>query len=153
MKTLARADDRAAILQRLLRLRYDSARRWGRMTAPQVVCHLIDSTRMALGETAVTPASTLRRRTILKWTALYAPLPWPPGIETSPELDQCAGAGTEPGPFAEDVCELVRLIDRLTSRETRDDWPQHPFFGRLSGGAWLRWGYLHMDHHLRQFGV
>jgi len=26
-------------------------------------------------------------------------------------------------------------------------------FGRLSDAAWLRWGYLHMDHHLRQFGA
>jgi hypothetical protein len=29
----------------------------------------------------------------------------------------------------------------------------HSFFGRLSRTEWLRWGYLHMDHHLRQFGV
>jgi hypothetical protein len=26
-------------------------------------------------------------------------------------------------------------------------------FGRMSQAAWLRWAYLHMDHHLRQFGV
>ena len=32
-------------------------------------------------------------------------------------------------------------------------WPAHPFFGAMSSSAWLRWGYLHMDHHLRQFGV
>ena len=153
MKTLARADDRAAIRQRLMRLRHDSARRWGRMNAPQMVCHLIDSARMALGEKAVAPASTLRHRTILKWTALYAPVSWPPGIDTTPELDQCAGAGTQPGPFAADVGELVRLTERLASRETGADWPQHPFFGRMSRSAWLRWAYLHMDHHLRQFGV
>jgi hypothetical protein len=29
----------------------------------------------------------------------------------------------------------------------------HPIFGRLSPAAWLRWGYLHCDHHLRQFGA
>jgi hypothetical protein len=29
----------------------------------------------------------------------------------------------------------------------------HPIFGPMSDAAWLRWGYLHMDHHLRQFGV
>jgi hypothetical protein len=29
----------------------------------------------------------------------------------------------------------------------------HPIFGAMSERAWLRWGYLHMDHHLRQFGV
>ena len=25
--------------------------------------------------------------------------------------------------------------------------------GTLSEAAWLRWAYLHTDHHLRQFGV
>jgi hypothetical protein len=28
---------------------------------------------------------------------------------------------------------------------------QHPIFGPMSRSAWLRWAYLHMDHHLRQF--
>ncbi len=28
----------------------------------------------------------------------------------------------------------------------------HPFFGAMSRQEWLRWGYLHADHHLRQFG-
>jgi len=29
----------------------------------------------------------------------------------------------------------------------------HPLFGRLTTAEWGRWGYRHMDHHLRQFGV
>jgi hypothetical protein len=28
----------------------------------------------------------------------------------------------------------------------------HPIFGRITRAEWLRWGYLHADHHLRQFG-
>ena len=26
-------------------------------------------------------------------------------------------------------------------------------FGAMTTERWKRWGYLHMDHHLRQFGV
>jgi hypothetical protein len=29
----------------------------------------------------------------------------------------------------------------------------HPLFGRMSDADWLRWAYLHADHHLRQFGA
>jgi hypothetical protein len=29
----------------------------------------------------------------------------------------------------------------------------HPFFGQMTEKEWMRWGYLHADHHLRQFGV
>jgi hypothetical protein len=33
------------------------------------------------------------------------------------------------------------------------EWQVHPLFGGMSDGAWLRWAYLHIDHHLRQFGA
>jgi hypothetical protein len=29
----------------------------------------------------------------------------------------------------------------------------HFLFGPLSEAQWARWGYRHMDHHLRQFGL
>ena len=29
----------------------------------------------------------------------------------------------------------------------------HPIFGPLTTSQWMRWGYLHVYHHLRQFGV
>jgi hypothetical protein len=28
----------------------------------------------------------------------------------------------------------------------------HPMFGGMTAKDWMRWGYLHADHHLRQFG-
>jgi Protein of unknown function (DUF1569) len=28
----------------------------------------------------------------------------------------------------------------------------HPIFGPMTAKDWMRWGYLHADHHLRQFG-
>ena len=27
-----------------------------------------------------------------------------------------------------------------------------PMFGHMSEKDWMQWGYLHADHHLRQFG-
>ena len=97
-------------------------------------------------------ATTLLHRTIVKWTALYAPVRWPSGIPTRPELDQTVG-GTPPVTFAADVAELEALMDVFTARTNSSLWPRHPMFGRMSEADWLRWGYLHMDHHLRQFGL
>lgn len=152
MKTLARDCDRAEVLRRLKQVRPDSLRRWGRMSAPQMVCHLSDACRMALGRTTVSPASSLPGRTIVKWIALYFPLPWPPGIPTRPEIEQGLG-GTCPGDFAADVTALERLVEAIATQPKDSHWPVHPIFGRISGRAWLRWAYLHMDHHLRQFGA
>jgi hypothetical protein len=152
MKTLARQRDKREILRRLRELRPENVRRWGRMSAPQMVCHLTDSLRMATGQKPVTHASGLLEQTVIKWVALYLPMRWPAGIATRPEVDQELG-GTRPVDFAADVAELEALLEVVTVQPRDFHWQVHPIFGGMSEAAWLRWAYLHMDHHLRQFGV
>lgn len=123
------------------------------MSAHQMVCHLADSFRVSLGERSVSSAINPFNRTVLKWLALYLPLPWPPGIGTRPELDQVRGCGSKPIDFERDVAELAALVDRVAAPTMTFERERHPLFGRMSRAAWLRWGYLHMDHHLRQFDV
>jgi uncharacterized protein DUF1569 len=152
MNTLARERCTAEIIRRLRTVRPESARRWGRMSAHQMICHLSDSCRMATGAKPVSDATGRLPQTFVKWMALYLPLRWPPGILTRPEIDQQI-AGTRPVDFAADVAELEALLKLITTREKGFDWPVHPIFGRMSQAAWLRWAYLHLDHHLRQFGA
>ena len=152
MKSLARPPDKAEIIRRLRAVRPESARRWGRMSAHQMVCHLCDSCRMATGQKDVSQATGLVRQTILKWIVLYAPLPWPEGIVTRPELDQECG-GSKPAEFSADVEALEALLDLIATDPGRVHRQVHPLFGRMSQRAWLRWAYLHVDHHLRQFGA
>lgn len=152
MRTLAHRRDQAEILRRLRSVRPDSAPHWGRMSAHQMVCHLADAIRMETGQKPVAAQTNWFKRTILRTIALYFPLPWPPGIPTSPEIDQELG-GTRPVDFSADVEELVALLEGAIAPGTPSDQRTHPVFGRLSQAAWLRWGYLHLDHHLRQFGA
>lgn len=152
MKTLARSECGAELAARLRRARGDGVRRWGRMTAHQMICHLSDSFRMALGQKHVADASSLSKRTFIKWLALYTPLQWRPGILTVPEVDQ-EGGGTRPAEFASDLKEAEALLGHVASHAGSGKWPDHPIFGRMSEGDWLRWAYLHTDHHLRQFGL
>lgn len=153
MRTLARDRDTAEILLRLRALRHDSHRRWGRMTAHQMVCHLSDGYRLLTGERTTRLAATPLPRFMMRWIALRAPVRWPAGIRTTPDLDQDAG-GTKPATFDADVSDLERLLKEIASdRRGRLGGHLHPIFGRMSESAWLRWAYLHADHHLRQFGV
>ena len=152
MKTLARPSDKAEILRRLRRVHPGSHRGWGRMSAHQMVCHLADSFRMATGQRPARSDTSLFKRTLLKWVVLYAPLRWPPGIRTSPEIDQEVG-GTPPVEFTADVAQLETLIELVTLQMGSLEGRPHPLFGRMSDAAWLRWSYVHMDHHLRQFGA
>jgi hypothetical protein len=152
VRALTDPRDRAEILGRLNMLLPDSPRTWGRMSPHQMVCHLIDSTLVALGELTVSRVDTPINRTLVKWIALRVPLAWPPEIQTRPEIDQVLGRGTRPGEFSTDVARLTELTLRFSGE--RDFVGRvHPIFGEMSAKEWLRWGYLHLDHHLRQFGV
>ena len=152
MKTLARPHDKAEILERLRSLRPERTRRWGRMSSHQAVCHLADSFRFAVGRRPAHAAPGLLGRTVVRWIALYAPVKWPSGIATSPEVDSDRG-GTRPAEFASDLADLESLIELFTGEPETLDGRVHPVFGRMSRSAWQRWGWLHADHHLRQFGA
>jgi Protein of unknown function (DUF1569) len=152
MKTMAHAEDKAEILRRLKTVRPECAPRWGRMSAHQMVCHLSDSFRLVTHQKTASPATGLIQSTLIKWIALYVPMRWPPGVPTRPEMDQESG-GTSPGNFEADLTELAALLEVITTFTKDYDWPAHPFFGKMSEAQWYRWAYLHMDHHLRQFGL
>lgn len=115
-----------------------------------MICHLADAFRMATGAKVVSPASGPLQRSIVKWIALYLPVAWPAGIPTRPEADQMIG-GTKPLEFARDVAQVETLLTEVAAQHP-GGWPVHPIFGPMSHRAWLRWAYLHTDHHLRQFG-
>jgi hypothetical protein len=143
---------RASLEARVRRLRPDSVRQWGRMTPHQAICHMSDAFRMSLNERHVAPVDG-RFPPLIRFVALTLPLPWPRGrIKTVREAEQGAG-GTPPTDFERDRTELLELMTRFCTAGTDGLCPTHPVFGRMTTGAWKRWGYRHMDHHLRQFGL
>lgn len=142
----------ARTLDRLGHLTPSTPRQWGRMDAHGMVCHLCDSFRLGLGQRKVSEATGFFQRTLLKAIALRAPLPWPKGIATRPEADQERG-GTRPVEFDSDMRNLVTMIQRFSNRNRDFQFGVHPIFGAMSEWEWMRWGFLHTDHHLRQFGL
>jgi len=120
------------------------------MSVHQMVCHLHDSYKCPLGEKYASPATNLLQRTLVKRLALSVPLPWPRGVATRPEMEQGKG-GSPPVDFHEDLAALLSTLDRFCDHLPTPCSP-HPIFGNMAVKDWMRWGYLHADHHLRQFG-
>jgi Protein of unknown function (DUF1569) len=152
MKTLGDVQCRKEISERLGLVAAESPRRWGRMTAHQMICHLADSFRGVTGEKPFATRAGTAFGGLMKFGALYLPLKWPHGLGTMPEVDQEI-AGTPPAEFGGDVRELRRLLEKFTRQPKEFAWAAHPVFGVMADPEWMRWGYLHMDHHFRQFGV
>jgi hypothetical protein len=149
-KTLQNLSERQAIALRLAELSPEDKARWGSMSVHQMVCHLDDSYKVPLGQKTASPATGFIQRTVLKWAALKAPMQWPRGFRTRPEIEQGKG-GSVPVDFHSDLASLLSTLSRFCDGLPNPCFP-HPIFGEMSVEDWMRWGYLHADHHLRQFG-
>ncbi len=148
MKTFWDAATRDDICRRVERLTANTPPQWGKMTAPQMIAHLNDAMRMAIGELPCERKNVPIRYFPLKQLLIYA-LPWPKGAPTAPELlARCNSAQ-----FDEEKAAFPQVVGRLASKPVTDTWPEHPAFGRLTHRAWGVLKFRHADHHLRQFGV
>ena len=148
MKSLHDGPTRAEIRSRLAHLQPDGRPRWGRMSASQMVCHLVTWMEMALGELPTRERRLFVRFPLIKQFVVYL-MPFPKGLPTARELQS-----REPdGALDVDRAALAAALDRFGAREATQPWPRHPAFGALSRRAWGVLAYRHTDHHLRQFGI
>jgi hypothetical protein len=148
MRTVFNLADRLALSRRLDALAPGAAAKWGRMDCPQMLAHLSESVRMALGELEIATVGprALRlapiRHAIIHW------LPFPKGAPTAPELLTRRAASCEA-----ECADLKHLLERLAAMEGAREWPDHPAFGHMTSRDWGTLVHRHVDHHLRQFGA
>jgi hypothetical protein len=149
MNTLANTAGLASIVERLQSVTPEDPALWGLMNAPEMVCHLRGAFRVAMGDLPSIPIDLPVPRSILKPAALWVPIPWRRNFATVPALK--LGAPTmQVGSFEVDRSDVLAELHRFCRPEQPRS--EHAFFGAMSFIEWMRWGYLHTDHHLRQFG-
>ena len=148
MKSVNNPSDRADLIRRLKTVKPDAKGQFGTLTAPRMITHLIDSSRMAMGE-----IEGLRNgMPVMSWPPfkqllLYV-LPIPKArVKTAPQL-----LATNPTEMARDVERLCGLMERFAKPDTKVS-ATHPAFGSMTRESWGVLAYKHIDHHLRQFGA
>jgi hypothetical protein len=148
MKSLASAAVLSEVGERLLSLRVDDRALWGKMTSVQMVRHLGCACEMALGDRPMKPVKGPPPK-LMRLVGLWSGLRWMKNYSTTPELKRAIAEGSDA-----EFCALVRAV--IEGKEAIADGgrlaPSHPMFGEMRAADWKRWGYLHADHHLRQFG-
>ncbi len=153
MGTIAHDSTLRSLVERLGRLQPDTPRRWGTLSAGEMLCHLGDAHESVLGvRVPPGPRPAGRPRPIIKWVALYAPLRWPKGFPTRPGVNP-RRKGTRPGDFEQDRGRAIASLERLAVAEPTTLAPSHTLFGPMDARDWYRWAYRHVSHHLRQFGL
>ena len=148
MKTLLDISTKQQTINRISLIAGNEYPIWGKMNIEQMICHLTDQIRIALGEKEAKDVSNFALKHIAKNLILRG-MPTPKGkINTVPELNQ-EKQGTPPKNLINDKEELIKAIEDLTTKENP---APHPAFGNMNKKQWNRLAYLHIDHHLRQFG-
>jgi hypothetical protein len=138
------------VKDRLAQLRPDSERLWGKMTAAQMLAHCAASMEMAVGLT-FPPRRFIGR--------LVGPIAKKAVItERQPFRRNSASDKTliirEERDFEVERQRLSGLLERfLAGGPERCTRHPHSFFGRLTPAEWAALMYVHLDHHLQQFGV
>ena len=147
MKTLWNGPDRRELKDRLARLTPGAQRKWGTMSAPQMMAHLVDAMRMTHGDLHIPSKNLPLRFTPIKQLVIYW-LPFPKGAPTAPQL-----VSRPPADWPSECATLATMIDRFGERDRAAACPEHPAFGKLSSKAWGVLAYRHIDHHFKQFGA
>jgi hypothetical protein len=146
MAMLHDAKYRTTIQQRLRMLRPDAQRRFGKMTASQMLWHVNEAMEVALGKKKAPREKAPLPGPVMKFLVLN--LPWPKGAPTLPMF-----VAKEEHDFDAEHARCLRLIDQLAAKDLESAWPENPIFGRVCGRDVTRLHAKHLNHHLTQFGV
>ncbi len=140
-----------SLCERLASLTPTSVRLWGRMPVGGMLCHLGDAFDLVLRNALPAAPAPWAGRAIIRPVALHLPLRWMRNAPTVPEVQQGIG-GTPPSDFAADRDRVLTAIPLFLQKSNLAGRP-HPIMGPLTQWEWMRWAWLHTDHHLRQFSA
>lgn len=148
MPSLYSSTDSSAVLDRIKRLNPASQGQWGIMSVAQMLAHTQQPLRVALGDLHLKQGLLgrflgpyFKRKILAK------------GFGKNTPTDK-AFVVSDPRQFEEERQKLIALVQRFTSGGPQAVSKEpHPFFGPMTEDEWDKLQWLHLDHHLRQFGV
>ena len=151
MKNILIPTDRAEILERIHKLTPTSKNQWGQMNVQQMMCHMADPLRDAIGVRKTKQVIPPFLGFLFK-PMLLSQKPWKQSVPTSKGYDQIKGGGTPPTTFENDKAQLLGVINAFVSVDP-NPYTMHVICGKLTNEEWGKLMYKHTDHHLRSFGV
>lgn len=142
---------RHEIVSALAELSEDRVARWGRMTAQQMVEHLIWGFELSTGQAQVEctiPAADLPRMKRFLWSNRPTPQEF---------MNPALASGLPPSRYAnlaQAKASLGQQLERFLEESVRAAMLYtHPIFGPIGYEEWHRTHYKHAHHHLLQFGL
>ncbi len=148
IKTLFNQQNTNEIIIRINKLVPDDKCKWGSMTPTAMLYHC-NKTNTAIMESKPTDKTPTLKQRLQKFVVMNVLQRLPKGRKSRPKFlqtqDQQLGFKEERKLFIETVSGFINYKGNLNGA--------HPNFGRLNTMEWGHFAWMHMYHHLRQFGV
>ncbi|AYB31497.1 DUF1569 domain-containing protein [Chryseolinea soli] len=144
--------DKAAVTEiigRVKNLNTESKGRWGKMTVTEMLLHCNLCNRRILEEDVRYIRPSARQR-VIKFIVLYILAKIPKNNRGTPDNDTSGLIDVEY--FNEQREFFMETLLRFPERKTPFR-SLHPVMGYMRNEDWGIVSWMHMDHHLRQFGV
>ncbi len=137
-------------IERVQLIKADTPRQWGKMDAARAVRHLIYTLELSLGIEKVENRVHPVVGALLYFAFNQVITTWPKGMKGPDYLTPLPKHD-----FASEKEQLVHLITQFVNELERNPTriEVNPSLGAITLAKWSRAHGVHMDHHLRQFGV
>ncbi len=150
MKTLLNIDGADVLMTRTKMLQQNTMPLWGSMNVSEMLHHCNKATEAILEGVPTFKKSTLKQR-ILKLLFLHVVKKLPKNAN-APDRFNVKKNQLQTGGFEIEQQEFLKLIERFAQHQQPINL-SHPVFGKLNTKEWGMFSWMHLDHHLRQFGV
>jgi len=141
-----------ASVERLKQIDLDAPPQWGEMTAAQMMGHNNMLIIYSLGKLPQLPSmSGWATRNIVAPLILNGIIKMPKNLKAKAKEGVPAPPPPPPGNIDLLTNALEMFFEGVESGELEP--PPHPAFGDLGLRGWSKLHCVHLDHHLRQFGV
>ena len=124
----------------------------GKMTVTKILAHSADQIWLTLKEKEPHKKPTFIYRNITKYVGLWLPVILFKNLEEPVDINQ-QYFGTASADIVTEKLNLLTLFALVSGLIAQVILLPYPMFGKLSRSQWRRFIYVHLDHHLRQFGV
>ena len=149
MSSIYNKTDNEAIISRINMLTPESKGEWGKMTVGQMLSHCQAPIDFAFGKTPMKASFIMQllgkmiKGKMLKSKEFKKNSPTAPAFIRTGEYDfNDAKSG---------LIERINIFSDLGQSAIKTT--KHPFFGEMTYDEWSQLHTMHLDHHLKQFGV
>ena len=149
MKSIYNTDHNKELIERINKLTPESQAQWGKMNVSQMLSHCQAPIDVAFGDLNLKANFFIQllgkmfKNKILNSAEFKKDSPTAPAFIRNNACD-----------FEASKTELINRINKFSELgEKAIKTTKHPFFGEMTHNEWDRLHVMHLNHHMKQFGV